>query len=148
MKPFVLFYNYKPSLSTPSNMDRQILCHLFGQIICFVLRVSRCFIKQSVILAFFICTVWVLIKRKILVEKVFTINSWIFDGVERLEIRKTLLLDHKICCSFIKSLKLLDKITIKNLEELKFLPANLAKSLAENFCMHVLYFLLVGFPNS
>ena len=27
----------KPSLSTSSNMDRQILCHLFRQIICFVL---------------------------------------------------------------------------------------------------------------
>ena len=35
-------------------MDCQILCHLFHQIICFVLRVSRYFVKQSAILAFFL----------------------------------------------------------------------------------------------
>ena len=38
---FLYFHLLNPLQSTPSNMDRQILCHLFRQIICFVLLVYR-----------------------------------------------------------------------------------------------------------
>ena len=47
---FFLFMFHKPSLSTPLNMDRQILrqlfCQLFCQIICFILWASKYFLNN------------------------------------------------------------------------------------------------------
>ena len=85
-----------PSLSSPSNIDRQILRHLFRQIICFVLWVSGWFFLNNLHYWYFLYCFGFILKKKYLVEKVNIynqqLNIWrsivLVDGVERLLMSK------------------------------------------------------------